>query len=178
MFQLDTGFGFADLRVERVVVEFLVHNMCLPSGHSDHKSYKGDTGWWSYGDSYSGHRGGKDTILHIVLVELTCYFNGRFQGRWPAAGHRITDLAWAASLRLLRAAYRGRNAIYEKHTYVLVWELSPLVPGKQIGPSVDWDVYECLPSQDFRAIDTSPVQLLRVHYYDPTQLEWMTLNFL
>ena len=70
MFQLGTGFVFADLRVGRVVVEFLVRDMCPPSGHSDHKSYKGDTGWWSYGDSYSGYRGDKVRYTAFCLVEL------------------------------------------------------------------------------------------------------------
>lgn len=54
----------------------------------------------------------------------------------------------------------------------------PLSPDKQTGPSVDWDVYDCLPRQDLWANGTSPFQLLRVHYSDPTQLEWMILNFL
>ena len=70
MFQLDTGFVFADLRVERMVAEFLVHGMCPPSGHSDRKSYKADTGWWTYGDSYNGYRGGEVQYTAFCLVGL------------------------------------------------------------------------------------------------------------
>ena len=68
MFRLGTGFVFADWRVERVVVEFLVYGIRLPSGHNDHNLYKGDTGWWSYDDSYSGCRG--DEVLYTAFCSV------------------------------------------------------------------------------------------------------------